>query len=87
MKKKPVITERFYRISDHRMSGVRMIEDNDKLSFEIEQVTSDDILPEVNNPGEEIKIEGSSMKVCVTVREFSSIISAGIDFFKQHYKA
>jgi len=86
MKKKPVITEKFYRVSDHRMSGVRMIEDKEKLSFEIEQVTSDNILPEVKNPIERVRIEGSSMKMSVTDREFYGILSAGTDFLKSHYK-
>ena len=80
MKKKNVITEKYFRVGDHKVIAIRMITENDNPRFEIEQVFSDEIIPHGNQ--EQIMITGASLKIGLEEKEFFAILNTGMDFVR-----
>jgi hypothetical protein len=80
MKKKSVITEKWFRVNDHKAMAIRMMGEGDNAHFEIEQLFSNEIIP--TDKQTQIKITGANVKMGLEKNEFITVLDIGIDFFR-----
>jgi len=80
MKNENVITEKWFRVSDHKAMAIRMLGEGENIHFEIMQIFSNEIIPA--DKQETIKIVGSNLMIGLSRGEFFAIIDAGLDFFR-----
>jgi hypothetical protein len=80
MKNENVITEKWFRVSDHKAMAIRMIGEGDNAHFEIEQLFSNEIIP--IDKQKRIKVTGANVKMGLEKNEFIAVLNIGIDFFR-----
>ena len=78
-----VISEKWFKVGEHKALCIRKLEEFGKVRFEVEQLLSDEIIPE---DGKGHAIRGSNFRCGMDIPEFNALIKTGVEYMIEIYK-
>lgn len=88
MKKKDKITGKTYRINDHKLLAIRLVERADgSVQYEIEKMITEDTLPKIDEDKAHIKVNATNMKIGLSETEARVVINDLMKLYVDNHKS
>ena len=88
MKKKDKITGNTYRINDHKLLAIRLVERADgSIQYEIEQMITEDTLPKIDEDKAYIRVNATNMRMGLSETEVRAVMNDLMKLYIDNYKS
>jgi len=88
MKKKDKITGNTYRINDHKLLAIRLVERADgSFQYEIEQMITEDTLPKIDEDKAHIRVNATNMRMGLSETEVHAVVNDLMGLYIDKHKS